>query len=47
MNVFLLKLRYRWAMANAYLTQLYAPHASRQWLREADRCELELWRMSI
>lgn len=45
MKRFLLSLRYRWAMANAYLTQEYAPVMSAQWLREADIAQMELWRM--
>ena len=37
-------LNYKWAMANAYLTQYYAPMVSRQWESDADKWLLELWR---
>ena len=40
-----LELNYRWAMANAYLTQHYAPRASAQWLQDADHWRMQLWRM--
>jgi hypothetical protein len=45
MRRFILSLRYRWAMVNAYLSRDYAPIASAQWLTEADHCQMELWRM--
>ena len=41
----LLNLQYRWAMANAYLTQFYAPDVSAGWLRDADMAEINLWRL--
>lgn len=37
-------LNYKWCMANAYLTQDYAPVVSRQWESDADKWLLELWR---
>jgi hypothetical protein len=45
MKRFLLDLKYRWAMANAYLTQDRAPIASAQWSREAEDVLMDLWRM--
>lgn len=45
MKRFLLNLQYRWAMANAYLTQFYAPEVAEGWLRDADVAEMDLWRL--
>lgn len=44
MKRFLTELKYKWCMANAYLTQTYAPVASRQWERDADDALMDLWR---
>ena len=38
-------LQYRWAMSFAYLTQDHAPLACAQWLNEADKWQMELWRI--
>lgn len=40
-----LSICYRWCMANAYLTQYYAPAASTQWVTDADHWRMELWRL--
>ncbi len=44
MKRFLTELKYKWCMANAYLTQFASPHVSVQWERDADDALMDLWR---